>query len=180
MLASSPYFRALLGPNYKEAKQNEIVLSKVDGRTLKTIIQFCYSGFVEITADTVKDIVAAASSMELVQLEQRCSDFWSKNLRILNCVDILTAADKYNLKGLWCKSFQYICENLIKIPPTNMVTLDEKNFNAILAGEEISTDERNVFDCFVQWIKHDESNRSKSVALLANSIRLKFIPVEVN
>lgn len=68
MMASSPYFNALLGPNYKEAEKKEIKLSKIDGKTLKTIIHFCYTGRVEITNDTVADILAAASSMELVQL----------------------------------------------------------------------------------------------------------------
>lgn len=180
MLASSPYFKALLGPNYKEANQNEIVLGEIDGKTLKTIIHFCYSGLVEITDDAVNDIVAAASSMELVQLEQRCSNFWSKNLNVANCVNILKYADKYNLKDLYCESFQYICENLVHIPAVDMAKVDENNFNAILAGDKINTDEKNVFNCFVQWVEHDESNRSKSVDLLAKSIRLQYIPVEVS
>lgn len=180
MLASSPYFSALLGPNYKEANQNEIVLSEIDGKTLKTILHFCYSGLVEITDDTVNDIVAAASGMELEQLEQRCANFWSENLNVANCVNILTCADKYNLKNLWCKSFQYICENLVKIPAADMAKVDEKNFSAILAGDKINTDEKNIFNCFVQWVEHDELNRSNSVSLLANSIRLQYIPVKVS
>lgn len=180
MIASSPYFKALLGPHYKEAKQNEIVLSQVDGKTLETIIQFCFNGFVEITGRNVIDIMAAASSMELVQLEQRCSNFLIKILNIANCVYLLIFADKYNLKDLWSISFQYICEHLVKIPPADVCILDETNFNAILTGDKINTDEKNVFHCLVQWIEHDESKRSKSIALLANSIRLQHIPVQVH
>lgn len=180
MLASSPYFKALLGPNYKETRQNEVVLKELDGKTLETVIHFCYSGHVEITGDTIGDIMAAASSMELVHLEQRCSHFWNDKLNIANCVEILMIADKYMLKDLWNESLNYASEKFDKIPKADMCKLDEKNFDAILAKDKIGVAESYIFDCFVKWVSYDEKNRSKFVATLAKSIRLQHIPVEVN
>lgn len=61
-----------------------------------------------------------------------------------------------------------------------MLKLDEEILNEILRGEVITTAESDFFDCSVQWVQHDESNRSKLVPSLANSIRLKHIPNAVS
>lgn len=180
MMASSPYFVALLGPNYAEPSQEEIVLGKISSKTLQTIIHYCYSGQIEITDDTFDDIMAAASNMELVQLEQRCSDFWIEKLDVDNCVNSLFVADKYNLEALWKKSIPFIRKNLNAIPKTDLAKIDEKNVYVILTGDKISISEEDVFNFFVQWVRHDEAHRSQFVVTLANAIRLQHIPVDVS
>lgn len=179
MVGSSPYFKALLGPNYIEANQKEIALKEIDGSTLKTIIGYCYSGNVRITYENADDIMAAASSTELLQLEGRCTRFWHEQLDVGNSVNILLIAAKYNLQQLWKRALRTICENFEKIPHADLMQIDHGNFKAILHEDKINAAENNVFYCFTKWIQHDEANRSRFVAGLANLIQLKHVSSEV-
>lgn len=181
MSATGPYFRALLGPDYKEANDNQVQIRDIDGPTLKAIIDFCYTGHTEITADNVVDLINAASSMELLLLEKLCSDFLSKNLNNSNCLSVLLLANTFaQLTDLQQAAMRYICSHFSKIPITDMVELDEKLFGTILKHDEIATAESTIFDTFVEWTQHDKEHRSSCVAGLAQYIRLMHIPGEVN
>lgn len=76
MMSASKYFRALLGPYFKEGHDNEVIISNIDGPTLNLIINYCYSGKIQITDDNIMEIVSAASAMELVLL--RCDMIHAK------------------------------------------------------------------------------------------------------
>lgn len=177
--ASSPFFKAMLGPNYKEANQKEIVLGNIYGHTLKLIIDFCYSGQIKITFENIDDVITAASGMELVQLEERCADFWFERLATESSVNILMAADKFNLKDLWNTSLQFICKNFRKISNAALVETNGTNFNEIICSNEIEAPEDVIIDHFIHWVQHDESNRSQFVATIANSIRLEYVSKKV-
>lgn len=180
LVAASPYFQALLGPNYKEANEKEVVLSDIDGKTLKAIIGFCYTGHIEITAENIDDTMAAASSKELVYLEKMCSQFCCVNLNANNCLSVLLIAEKYHLNDLSQTSLRYICENFIDIPIKDMMEIDEKILETILKQNQINAAEIFIFECFMQWVQHEDANRSVHVAALASLIRLEHIPGEVS
>lgn len=179
MVAASPYFHALLGPNYREANENDVVLTDIDGKTLTSVIEFCYTGRIKIDTDNVNAIMAAASSKELIHLEKICSQFWSEKLDISNCLSVLLVAEKYHLTDLRHTSVLYICANFVDIPIAEMVKVDEKMLEAILKQDQLSAPESFIFECFMKWVQHDELHRSVHVALLANLIRLEHIPGEV-
>lgn len=179
MVAASPYFQALLGPNYKEANENEVVLTDIDGKTLKAIIEFCYTGRIKIDKVNVSDIMAAASSKELIHLEKLCSQFWSENLDIGNCLSVLLDAEKYHLTDLWQTSLRYICTHFVDIPIAEMVKVDEKMLEAILKQDQLSAAESFILNFFMEWVQHDDSHRSTHVVSLARFIRLEHLPGEV-
>lgn len=180
MVASSPYFKALLGFNFKEGHQNEIPLIGIDGPTLKTIIDYCYCCDIEIKDGNAESIIAAASSMELVDLEKKCSDFFIEEVDVRSCIDCLTIADKYNLDELWEKALLCICQNFDQIAISDMMEMDENKIEAILRAETQTAAEDDIFEYFVKWVEHDEANRSQCVASLANSMRLEHVSPKVH
>lgn len=179
MMAASPYFKMLLGSKRLGTDEDEVILSDIDGATLKTIIQFCYSGHARITCDTADDVMTAAIEMELNHLEEMCSNFWNDKLAIDNCVTQMMFASKYDLIELWNDSLFFICDEFEQIPIAEMVELDEENFEAILKEDEIAAAESTIFRRFVQWVQHDEAERVQYVAEMTNYIRLQHIPTEV-
>lgn len=179
MATSSPYFGALLGANFKERDQNEISISGIDGSTLGMIIDYCYTCDIKINNDNAEQLMAAASSLELVELEQKCSNFWMAKLDIGNCVDFVMIAYKYNLKNLYEKSFNCICNNFENVETGDIVRIDKRIFEAIFRTKRVVAAEDNIFDSFVRWVQNDVLERSKFVASLSNLIRLQHISKEV-
>lgn len=175
LAASNPYFEKL----FNESARNEIPILEVSGPTLKTIIDYCYGCVTKINKDNAENILVAASSLKLTELVTKCSNFWINKVDVSNCVDYMAFAEKYNIEHLKEKSFACICKRFEKIASDAMVCIDEKNFEAILREEDLSATEDKIFNAFVQWVQHDETNRSKLVPALANCIQLEHISKEV-
>lgn len=178
MSASSKYFEALLGPNYKEGTESKVTLN-INGEMLKAIIDYCYTGRIDIVAENADDILDAASGLELIGLEEMVGKFWCDNLKIENCIEELTKADKYFLTKLWQKALQFCARNFAKLPVPDMLDIDESILRKLLACDEIATTEEQIFECVVKWLQRNAVERAKFVPALLKLIRLKHITSQV-
>lgn len=181
MIAASCYFEALLGPNFREGnKTNDTIeLTELAGDTLRTVIDFCYTGRVDITADNINELVLAASSMELLDLEQKCCQFWNKHLQITNCVNIFLNADKFSFQSLRRKSFRLLCKQFESIPYDDFQRFDSKNLIELLKYDRIEANEERIFDCIRYWIG-GENSRTENVVELLQCVRLERIATQVS
>lgn len=109
MISTSEYFQAFLGPNFKEGHGAEVTIADIDGSTLKSIINFCYTGKIEINVENIMQLVWSASTMGFVYIERECKQFWCDNLTASNCVEFFVMADKFGFLELRRKSLAYIC-----------------------------------------------------------------------
>lgn len=176
---SSKYFEALLGPDFREGTENVIVLPNVDGPTLKAIICYIYAGFIELTEDNIATILAAASGMELISLEEKCEKYLEENLSKDNCVAILMLADTYAFGQLKMKALTEVCAHFEYIPMADILSMEGNSFNEILKCDKIKIPETKIFEYLVEWVRKNETERAKFVPVCLKSIRLEFMPKEV-
>lgn len=179
MSNSSKYFESLLGPNFKEGTEKEVVLKKIDGSTLKTIIYYIYAGHVKLTEDNIVNVLAAASGMELVSLEEKCSEYLQENLTKENCLDVLSLADKYGIGQLRTNALNLVCAHFENIPLADILQLDGIVFNDLLKCEHFEANETKIFESLAEWVQQNESKRAKFMPELLQSIRLEYLPGEV-
>lgn len=179
MAASSQYFSAFYGPDFKPEHQNEVVLNEIDGPTLKAVIDYCYCCKIEINDENVDNIMAAASRMEFLTLAHQCESFYQSKLGIENCLKTLAIADTYNLQSLWKDSLIVACENFYALQEADLMKVDQRNFNSIIKEDRINSPEDLVAYRFAQWALHDQANRKKYVTTMAKWIRLEHISEEV-
>lgn len=178
-MASSKYFVALLGPNFREGAAKEIPLEAVDGLMLKTILDFIYSGQIGINGANVADIVAAASSMELIALEERCGEFWKTNMSVENCVEVFLNADKYRLTKLRSEALKFICDHFEDATTEDIEQMNEENIRELLEQDVISAPETIVFDRLAQWLVENNIKGGDIVSEMLKLIRLSHIPNKV-
>lgn len=175
MMSTSEYFRALLGPNFKEGHEKDVNISNVDGPTLGAIINFCYSGNIEITDDNIMQIIEAASAMELVRIEKKCEQFWNEKLSTSNCVEIFLAAEKFSILELRKTSIDFICEHFTSIAPEIFLEIDFSTFAMILKCDNIHAIENLIIERLIKWIEYDDKNRSKYAPALLKLMRMEKV-----
>lgn len=180
MMSASKYFQALLGPNFKEGQEEEVTID-IDGRTLKSIIDFCYTGKLNITEENITRIIAAASSMELVVIEEKCQQFWHDNLATSNCVEIFSLADQYSFVRLRNKSFKMICEYFENVSIDELQALPFQCFAELVKCDQIHSvwQEEFIFQRMALWVDFNEENRSQYAPELFQWIRLSILSKEV-
>lgn len=181
MAASSEYLQSRLGsdPDSKENNKNEIIVKDIDGPTLKMIIDYCYTGHINLTADNICATIARATSLKIASLQEKCEQFWEANLAAENCIQLVSDTGKHGLAELWSKSMILVRENFEDIPIAQLMELNAQKFRTAINHDHTSAPETYIFDIMTKWIQYDEENRAKFVGVLIECIRLKHLPTEV-
>ncbi|ELK11007.1 Kelch-like protein 1 [Pteropus alecto] len=89
----SDYFAAMFTSDVCEAKQEEIKMEGIDPNALWDLVQFAYTGCLELKEDTIENLLAAACLLQLPQVVEVCCHFLMKLLHPSNCLGIRAFAD---------------------------------------------------------------------------------------
>lgn len=73
--ASSAYFSAMFFGSLRESHQEEIKLGEVLGEPLQMLIQYCYTGTIELREDNVETLLATACLLQLTSVVSACCNF---------------------------------------------------------------------------------------------------------
>lgn len=179
MVSSSDYFHALLGPNFEEGTENEVLIGDINGQTLKSIIDFCYSGEIDIQANNVESILAAASKMAMLDIEKMCKQYLQRELSTETMVDAFMLADKYSLVELRHVSFFKLCRELDLATDSQFKKLTAPQLSKLLQSDYVAASEDDICRKVIGWIDHEES-RSNNAPDILKFIRLEHISVQVD
>ncbi|XP_048827647.1 kelch-like protein 5 isoform X2 [Brienomyrus brachyistius] len=96
----SDYFGAMFTSNVREAKQEEVKMEGVDPDALWALVQYAYTGRLELREDTVESLLAASCLLQLSAVVQACCSFLVKQLHPSNCLGIRSFADAQGCQDL--------------------------------------------------------------------------------
>lgn len=110
LAAASDYFHCMFSNHDKN-----IHLESVDSKTLKTILNFCYTGQVELSPENIENISIAACELKMLQLRSVCSQFIDSTANAENFLQYALIAEKCgsgSTKELAYKFLTNNCANL--------------------------------------------------------------------
>lgn len=160
-------------------KNIELILKGTDGEMVKAIVNYCYTGHINLTEENVETFLAIASSIDLDMLNAECFHFYDEKLGINNCVNTLIIANKYNWTHLCQRAFHLICENFENVPTTEIQKLDHRILQEILKCDELKANEQLVCKRLFEWFQYNENERAQYMSDMLRSIRLELIPYQV-
>jgi kelch-like protein 9/13 len=100
----------------KESRENVVELKGFQTSLgIKSIIDFFYTGILEISSNNITSILDAASHLQVKTVISLCTNYLIQSLTILNCVSIYKLAQKYFLPTIINASQQYLNDNIIEI-----------------------------------------------------------------
>lgn len=88
LAASSPYFSAMFTGDLCEKDQQSVELHEISPHVLTTLVDFIYSGEIEINQNNVQELMVAADMLELEDIVVGCSEYLIKELHAVNAVGI--------------------------------------------------------------------------------------------
>lgn len=71
-----------------EQRKHSVEIHSISDRTLNLVIDFIYTGEVNITQQNVLELMVAADMLELHEIVEGCTDYLKKELHASNAIGI--------------------------------------------------------------------------------------------
>ena len=115
LCAASSYFRAMFTCDLKEARHGKVYIENISPWTMKRLLDFIYTGRIEISPDNVIDLFNAALLFQLHALVDKCTAYIQANIDLANCVEVNLFASMHQLASLEACSFKFMLENFMHL-----------------------------------------------------------------
>ena len=175
LAVASDYFNAMFRCGLQESMSASVQLT-MEPETMVTIIDYIYTGDVELTLDNVECLVKAGDVLQLDTLKTACENFMIKQVGPSNVVGFYKFAALYRLNQL-----QHKAMDLMKSEFKTVVFGEEfKELSCTELIEWIRQDDVNVVDedvvieAVFGWVQHDMTNRKSSLASVMKHVRLPY------
>lgn len=178
--SASDYFYAMFTNNLAESFKNEIEINEiVDGHALKSLVDFIYTGKIELNDSNVLSIVSASNFLQLNTVLRHGCDYLANSLNISNCLSIHRFSEQHLLQSLKTVSYRYLLDNFECIANNNELLNEftEAELSDLFDNEYLNvTNEEFVFETLMKWICLNNSNdRKASLGRLLSKIRLPLL-----
>ena len=178
---SSTFFEKMFKTDMKKSGKNVVYLRNLEAKAVTKIIEYFYSGIIEINNKNVLQLLAAAHHLQVDEVKDFCSEFLQQVIIADTCANILATSRLYKLDALQKGAFQFIIDNSNAVTDKHCVNLlPNDDFVALIAQLDRSkTKETAVYRALVDWVKHKEKERSEIFPNLLNKlINFEKLPTE--
>ena len=189
ILASrSPYFRSMFTSHMKEQSSAEIDLTESllleNDASFRNILDFMYSGDIEINVENAEDMLRIADFLLLEDVNEYCRQFFLQhgNLNLSNCLCLSVLAEHHNMTDVAKVAKQMVRARFhdYLIDSEELLDLPESVFVTLLRDPETTqfTSSDSLVRGIVRWTRHDMNERQMSLVSLLSFIRLQSLSRE--
>lgn len=151
---------------------------------VESMIDFCYSGSLEITFDNIDQLLHAATHLQIKHAIDLCSQFLIESCSINNCIDIYKIADLYSLTNVLDKVHLFISKNFLSLmvqAPEQFEQLTYEQISHELSCDTLEMSNYTEYDLFImacKWIEANRLEREKYALELFKLIRFMLMTPE--
>ena len=175
--AASPYFDKLLQSNMKENREGIVRFEEISGSVLKDVLEFIYSGTVDVTQENAEKLIAAGNYLIIPGLKTASGRFLERKMSHINCISTFYLAEKYECDELITNNRLFIHENIVSVAKLDeFLLLQAKEIERWISSDEITVNEEaDVFKIILDWVNHKKSERKTAFEELFGHVRLSFL-----
>ncbi|XP_013794268.1 kelch-like protein 8 [Limulus polyphemus] len=176
----SPYFCAMFTSPLAESKQKIINIKDIDESAMELLIQFAYTGKVELSVENAQSIFHAASVLQLDMLAQVCGDFMRDHLHPTNCLEIHQFAEQHGHQVLVYYADKYTAKHFLKVSlSSEFLLIGGSHLQDLISSPDLQVeDEIQVYESVMKWIKHKPDQRKDLLPGLLSKVKLPLLPLE--
>lgn len=185
--AVSRYFETLFSSSVNDLE--EIELRDVNGKAVELLVQYAYTGSLDISRDNVNDLIRAANFLCIDSVTGACRVYMENNLTIENCLDVRGLAVSLDQLSLRESAERFIFEHfkdltiedhLMKMPADLLEQLLERDDVTVMGDKfygDPSKEEEKILDFVLRYVESDPVGRRGYLAsLLSRGVRLMLLP----
>ncbi|KAG5845270.1 hypothetical protein ANANG_G00137000 [Anguilla anguilla] len=168
----------------REAKQEEVKMESVDPDALWALVQYAYSGRLELREETIESLLSASCLLQLPAVVQACCSFLAKQLHPSNCLGIRSFADAQGCVDLQGLAHDYTMggpsvpqEHFLEVMRNQeFLLLPPAEMEKLLSSDDMNVpDEETVVGALLGWVQHDVAQRRQHLPELLAHIRLPLL-----
>ena len=174
---ASPFFSKLLQGDMVENREGIIRLEEISSVVMEDVLEFIYTGSVEVTQENSEDLIAAANNLLILGLKKLCGRFLERQMSKSNCISTFYFAEMYQCDKLITKTRKFIHANFKSVAEMDeFLNLEAKEVERWISSDEISVAvEADVFKIVLKWIEQNKSERKAWFEQLFRHVRLIFL-----
>jgi len=100
LAASSSFFMGMFQTELDESHQSKITIREMEASTLRLILDYVYTGRVELSVDNVQNVLSAANLFQMIHLRDGCATFMMNHISVDNCVGVYFFARAHECQEL--------------------------------------------------------------------------------
>ncbi len=182
----SPYFRGMFreGSNFDERQRDRVQIDPkgelgIRADAVEQLINYVYTGKVEISHHNVIDLIRAADLLELAEIKNKTLGVIERHISFDTYLDIRDVGNVFDCPRLSEAVDKFIRKNFAQFARTEtFLTLEEDEVRKYLKHECLRTEtEEEVFQAALDWCKKN-GPLSAFVALASDCIRFHLLSVK--
>ena len=175
--AVSPFFCKLLESDMKENREGIIRFEEISGCVMEDVLEFIYTGTVEVTQENAKELIAAGNYLMIPSLKTVSGRFLQGEMSNTNCISTFYFAEKYDCVELIRNSRKFVHEHFAPVGEMDeFLSLEAKEVAVWISSDEIAVEaEAGVFKIILKWVEHSKSERKAAFEELFRHVRLSFL-----
>ncbi|GAA31368.1 Kelch-like protein 3 [Clonorchis sinensis] len=180
LASSSQYFNAMFSHPMREMDSSCITIGEVDEATLVRLMDFFYTGLIQVNVGNVQNLLQAANLLQLSPVKDACCSFVTTQLHPENCLGILRFARWHDCAALADASYQFAVERFVNVSTGKaFLTLGADEVEQLISSDRLIAPEDRVFEAVRHWVEHKFEERKQFAGRLFDQVRFGLLSREL-
>jgi kelch-like protein 10 len=165
---------SLFDAELRSKEDTDVLLLELTSDTMNLILDYLYTGNVDINLKNVKELLSSAKYLILPELSVLCCDFLRSAMAPENCIGFLSWAKLYCCSTFEVEARNFVMRNFVEVSQKSdeYLGLLLEELQVLISSDELKETEEIVLDAILRWIDHDTEKRQCHIAELLKSVRL--------
>nr|XP_002131570.1 kelch-like protein 20 [Ciona intestinalis] len=169
----SNYYKKMFALEVREKYETDIATFGITGATLQAIIDFVYTGRIQISRENVYDVFVASDYLSITPVRDFCIRFLKDSILVSNCVSMRQLGLTHNSNELVEATEHFMAVNFNAV--TKQAEFKQLNVNDVTAilKLRVSSNEGFILTAVLNWVKHNTEARQQYFQQLFDLVNLK-------
>ena len=168
--------QAMFTAGLAETGQDLVTLNGVEASMMAGLIEYAYTGNINITKHNCQNLLSAANLLEVLPVRDACCQFLDRNMDETNCLGIHCFAEVHSCTELMHKAKTFVLKHFQEIiEGDEFVSITEGKLIEIISSDDLEVDkEETVFHACIKWLAAQQ-RVPKSFHKVLEHIRLPLL-----